>query len=71
MVIQIIDNEVLVWLGSMYAPLLPVFGLASNFVSFYTKKLLALYLYTPPKERYSSSRTNVLVYTLMLGGSSF
>ncbi|EIE24638.1 hypothetical protein COCSUDRAFT_46890 [Coccomyxa subellipsoidea C-169] len=66
-VIQIIDTEVLVWLGSMYAPLLPFFGLVSNIVLFNTKKFLSLYLYTPPKERYSASRTNVLVYTLMLG----
>jgi hypothetical protein len=66
-VIQIIDTEVLVWLGSMYAPLLPLFGLISNIVLFYTKKFLSLYLYTAPKERYSASRTNVVVYTLMLG----
>jgi hypothetical protein len=54
----------------MYAPLLPFIGLASNIITFYVKKLLALYLYTPPKERYSASRTNVLVYTLMLGAHS-
>lgn len=66
-VIAVLDTQILVWLGSMYAPLLPFFGLTSNFVTFYTKKFLCLYLYTPPKERYSASRTNVLVYTLMLG----
>lgn len=66
-VIQIIDGSLLVWLGSMYAPLLPFFGLAANIVQFYTKNLLSLYLYTPPKERYSASRTNVIVYCLMLG----
>ena len=66
-VIQIIDCSLLVWLGSMYAPLLPFFGLLANVVQFYVKKLLSLYLYTPPKERYSASRTNVIVYCLMLG----
>ena len=46
----------LVWIGSMYAPLLPFFGVAANVAQFYVKKLLALYLYTPPKERYSASQ---------------
>jgi hypothetical protein len=66
-IIQVLDNQVLIWLGSLYAPLLPLFGLAFNVLTFYTKKFLSLYLYTPPKERYSASRTNVLVYSLMLG----
>ena len=66
-VIQMIDCSLLVWLGSMYAPLLPFFGLFANVVQFYIKKLLSLYLYTPPKERYSASRTNVIVHCLMLG----
>ncbi|CAL8467662.1 g7200 [Coccomyxa elongata] len=65
-VIAIIDTEIFVWLGSMYAPLLPFFGLLSNVVTFNTKRFLSLYLYTPPQERYSASRTNVVVYTLML-----
>ena len=65
--IQILDYSLLVWLGSMYAPLLPFFGVAANIAQFYVKMLLALYLYTPPKERYSASRTNVIVYCLMLG----
>ncbi len=66
-VIQILDGSLLVWLGSMYAPLLPFFGLAAQIIQFHVKKLLALYVYTPPKERYSASRTNVIVYCLMLG----
>ena len=65
--IQILEYSLLVWLGSLYAPLLPFFGVAANIAQFYVKKLLALYLYTPPKERYSASRTNVIVYCLMLG----
>lgn len=65
--IAIIDNQALVWLGSLYAPLLPLFGAASDIATFYTKKLLSLHLYTPPNERFSASRTNVVVYSLMLG----
>jgi len=69
MVTQILDNQVLVWLGSVYAPLLPIFGLLSNVTTFYTKKFLSLHLYTPPKERYSASRTNVIIYSCLLGVS--
>ena len=68
-VIQILDCSLLVWLGTLYAPMLPFFGLAANIVQFYVKKLLLLYLYTPPKERHSASRTNVIIYCLMLGVS--
>lgn len=61
-----IENQALVWLGSMYAPLLPVFGLAANIFSFYFKLLLAVWLHSPPKTRYSASRTSNLAYGLML-----
>ena len=66
MVIQVIENQALVWLGSMYAPLLPVFGLAANIISFYCKLMLAVWLHSPPKTRYSASRTSNLAYGLML-----
>lgn len=61
-----IENQALVWLGSMYAPLLPVFGLAANIVTFYFKFFLAVWLHSPPKTRYSASRTSNLAYGLML-----
>ena len=64
--IQVIENQALVWLGSMYAPLLPVFGLAANIFSFYFKLVLAVWLHSPPKTRYSASRTSNLAYGLML-----
>ena len=63
-----VENQALVWLGTLYSPLLPVFGLLANMVQFYTKLLLALVAYEPPSERYSVSRTSVMAYTLMLGG---
>lgn len=68
-VIQVIEFEALVWLGSMYAPLLPILGVAANVVTFYTKKLLALFLYAPPVTRYSASRTSNMAYGLMLGNN--
>ena len=67
LVIGIMDNQVLVWLGALYAPALPLFGLAANLLTFHVKRTLALYLNTPPKEHYSASRTNVIFYTLLLG----
>ena len=57
----------LVWLGALYAPALPLFGLATNLLTFQVQRGLALTLYTPPKEHYSASRTNVVIYTLLLG----
>jgi len=65
-VIQVIENQALVWLGSMYAPLLPAFGLAANIITFYFKLFLAVWLHSPPKTRYSASRTSNLAYGLML-----
>jgi len=65
-VIQVIENQALVWLGSMYAPLLPAFGLAANVITFYFKLFLAVWLHSPPKTRYSASRTSNLAYGLML-----
>ncbi|DBA94620.1 hypothetical protein WJX77_009861 [Trebouxia sp. C0004] len=65
-VIQVIENQALVWLGSMYAPLLPAFGLAANIITFYFKFFLAVWLHSPPKTRYSASRTSNLAYGLML-----
>lgn len=65
-VIQVIENQALVWLGSMYAPLLPAFGLVANIIAFYFKLLLAVWLHSPPTTRYSASRTSNLAYGLML-----
>lgn len=61
-----IENQALVWLGAMYAPLLPVFGLIANVIAFYFKLLLAVWVHSPPITRYSASRTSNLAYGLML-----
>ena len=66
MVIQTIENNALVWLGSMFAPLLPALGLMANCVTFYTMWFLAVWLYDPPTTRYSASRTSNMAYGLML-----
>ena len=65
-VIQTIENNALVWLGSMFAPLLPALGLMANCVTFYTMWSLAVWLYDPPTTRYSASRTSNMAYGLML-----
>ena len=65
-VIQVIENQALIWLGAMYAPLLPAFGLIANIIAFYFKLLLAVWLHSPPTTRYSASRTSNLAYGLML-----
>eukprot|EP00891_Asterochloris_glomerata_P000729 jgi/Astpho2/729/fgenesh1_pg.00015_%23_12_t len=65
-VIQTIENNALVWLGSMFSPLLPALGLMANCVTFYTMWFLAVWLYDPPTTRYSASRTSNMAYGLML-----
>ncbi|KAK9825842.1 hypothetical protein WJX81_002239 [Elliptochloris bilobata] len=67
-IVTVVENQTLVWLGALYSPLLPVFGLLSNVIMFYTKLLLALVAYEPPHERYSVSRTSIMAYSLMLAG---
>ena len=65
-VIQVVENQALIWLGSMYAPLLPLIGLAAIIIAFYFKLFLAVYLHSPPTTRHSASRTSNLAYGLML-----
>ena len=54
------------WLGSIVAPLLPLFGIASNVANFYVKTWLALRIYEPPMTTCSASRNSNLQYTLTL-----
>jgi len=62
--------KALVWLGSVVAPLLPVFGMASNVASFYVKSWLAMAVYDPPQTTCSASRTSNLQYNLTLSDIS-
>ena len=66
-VIAVINNAALVWLGSVFSPLLPVFGAMCNVITFYTKRTLAMWLYEPPTTNFSASRTSIMGYSLMLG----
>lgn len=68
-IVTVVENQALVWLGALYSPLLPLFGMVCNVVMFYTKLLLALVAYEAPHERYSVSRTSIMAYSLMLGAS--
>lgn len=62
-----IENQVLVWLGSAMAPLLPLLGALSNVLHFTTQKLLAMHCFVPPLKPYSASRTSTIAHGLMLG----
>lgn len=64
-----IENQVLVWLGTGMAPLLPALGAAANVLHFYTQKLLAMHLFVPPKKAFSASRTSTIAHGIMLGAS--
>ena len=66
-VLKVVETQALVWLGAVFAPLLPALGLLSNALHFYTMKLLATFLYQPPARAYTASRTSNVAYSLMLG----
>jgi len=66
-VLTVIENQVLVWLGAALAPLLPLLGALSNVLHFGTQKLLAMHAFVPPKKPYSASRTSTIAHGLMLG----
>ena len=66
-VLQVIETQALVWIGSVFAPLMPALGLLSNVTQFWSQKLLAMHVFTPPAKAYSASRTSNVAYGLMLG----
>ncbi len=68
-IIQVIEVQALVWLGSMFAPLLPAFGCVALLLIFQTKYFLAVYLLSPPRIRFSAQRTSTLAYFLLLGAT--
>ena len=61
-----IETQALVWVGSAFGPLMPALGLLSNVVQFWTQKLLAMHVFTPPAKAFSASRTSNVAYGLML-----
>jgi hypothetical protein len=66
-ILTVIENQTLVWLGSGMAPLLPMLGAAANIMLFYTQRFLAMNLYAPPEKAFSASRTSTIAHGIMLG----
>lgn len=66
-VVQVIMTQALVWIGCVFAPLMPALGIMSNVLQFWTQSMLAMHLFTPPSKAYSASRTSNVAYGLMLG----
>ena len=66
-VLQVIMTQALVWVGSVFAPLMPAVGLLSNILQFWTQSMLAMHVFTPPSKAFSASRTSNVAYGLMLG----
>ena len=65
--VQTLENGILVLLGSLFFPLLPLLGMVGNVFTFYTRILMAKLLYHPPKTRTSALRTSLITYLLMAG----
>jgi len=65
--VQTMENGILVLLGSLFFPLLPLLGMIGNVFTFYVRALMSRHLYQPPKARTSALRTSIITYVLMAG----
>ncbi len=64
-VLDIVYIQTIIWLGSFYAPLLPVIGVLTMLVVFYVKKFACLVNCRPASDMYYASRSHSL-YTFVL-----
>ena len=65
--VQSTENGILVLLGSLYFPLLPVIGLIGNLVTFYTRLSLSCFINDVPKVRTSGLQDSNFNYFLFAG----
>ena len=65
--VQTLENGILVLLGSLFFPLLPLLGMIGNAFTFYTRIMMARFLHHPPKSRTSALRASLINYMLMAG----
>ncbi|XP_063707804.1 transmembrane channel-like protein 7 isoform X2 [Culicoides brevitarsis] len=66
--LDLVYSQTLVWLGSFFAPFLPLIASVLNFCMFYVKKFACLHNCKPSLVHYRASRSNSLfMLVLMLG----
>lgn len=67
-VLVLIYRQALVWVGTLACPILPLVGLASNFIFFFVNYTVIRFTCKPPLKRWNQSR-NTSFFTLVLLGS--
>ena len=64
--IDLIYEQSLVWMGSVFCPVLPLFGALSHAVYFHTRYWVALLTCGPPEKSYGASKASNLTDGLLL-----
>jgi hypothetical protein len=65
-VLDVIYVQIIVWLGSFYATLLPALGLVSLVIMFYIKRFSCIVNYSLAQKVYSPSRTHTMIMSMLL-----
>lgn len=66
--LDLVYSQTLVWLGSFFAPFLPLIASVLNFCMFYVKKFACLHNCKPSLVHYRASRSNSLFMLVLLLG---
>jgi hypothetical protein len=64
-VLDLVYGQLLIWIGTYYAPLIPVMGVLKLIAMFYIKKISLVYNCKPSNDTYRGGRTNYF-FTLLL-----
>lgn len=64
-VLDLVYGQSLIWIGTFFAPLIPVVGILKLFVLFYIKKLSLMFNNKPSSQPYQGARSNYF-FTLLL-----
>ncbi|XP_012272322.1 transmembrane channel-like protein 7 isoform X2 [Orussus abietinus] len=65
-VIDVVYSQTVCWLGTFFAPLLPLIAIIALFLLFYIKKFTFLVNSTPSNQVYRASRSNLLFMSILL-----
>jgi len=64
-VLDLVYGQSLIWIGTFYAPLIPVVGIIKLFILFYVKKISLMFNCKPSTQPYQGARSNYF-FTLLL-----
>ncbi|KAJ1128800.1 hypothetical protein NDU88_007175 [Pleurodeles waltl] len=69
-ILDIVDEQTVVWIGLFYAPLLPLINSIFLFITFYTKKYMLFRLCQPSKKLFRASSSKFFFQFVLLLGLS-